>query len=360
MTMSTLAGHRVTSARVTLSAWGCWYADASVDGEHTLSGRVELQVADLTLSGTVLSGGPDKGRSFYRLVAGAGGWGRKIPAESYDDDAGVKKSTVFGDAAAKAGETLDLSSLKASDRLGPRYTRPEGRASSVLELHASRAWYVGEDGVTRLGQRPASKLPAKATLGPVDRARKTVTIASDSIATILPGLVVEGLMAVDVQHELSPSGLRSTIWGSMADGKDRALEALRAVMEQLDPFRRFRGVTEYRVVTQEGSMLNLQPVLASSGMPDLPRVPVRPGVAGCKSDVMLGALVLVTFVNSDPGRPYVAGFEDADGAGFVPLMTTIDAQTIVRLGAGAIPIARAGDLAGGIWPIAPTQTKVLA
>lgn len=358
MGMSTLAGHRVTSARVALPAWGAWYAEASLDGEHTVSGRVELKVADLTLSGTVLSGGPDKGRSFYRIVGGAGGWGRTIGEESYDDDAGVKKLTVFGDAAAAVGETIDLSSLTTADRLGPRYTRPEGPASRVLELHASRAWYVGEDGVTRLGKRSTSTLPPKVTHGPVDLARRTVTLASDSIASILPGVVVDGLEAVDVRHELTPSGLRSTIWGSVGGGSSRALEAFRKIFEQLDPFRKFRGVTEYRVVTQQGELLDLQPVLVSSGMPELPRVPVRPGVSGCRSDVMLGSSVLVGFVNSDPGRPYVAAFEDADGAGFVPLMTEIDAQTFVKLADGARLMAATGDLAGGILPIVGT-TRVM-
>ena len=360
MGLSTLAGRTVTSARVTLPAWGIWFADASIDGEHTLTGRVEFKLADLTLSGTILSGGPEKGRSFYRIIGGAGGWGRTIRRESYEDDAGVKKLTVLRDAAAAVGETLDTSSLSASDRLGPRYTRPDGTASALLERHVSKAWYVGEDGTTRLGARPASTLPAKATRVNLDTARQVLTVASESIATILPGLVVDGLIAVDVVHELTPSGLRSTIWGSLAGGKDRALEAFRAILEQLDPFRKFRGVTEYRVVSQVGELLNLQPMLASSGMPDLPRVLVRPGVAGCRSDVALGSSVLVGFVNSDPSRPYVAGFEDADGEGFVPLLTEIDAQTLVRIGAGALPVARAGDLAGGIWPIAPTQVKVLA
>ena len=163
---------------------------------------------------------------------------------------------------------------------------------------------------------------------------------------------------VDVQHELTPSGLRSTVWGPTANTADRALDALRAVMEQLDPFRKFRGVTEYLVVTQEGDLLNLQPVLASSGMPEVSRVSVRPGVSGAKSMVMLGSNVLVGFVNSDPGRPYVASFEGGDGAGFVPLMTEINASTVVKLADGVRPMAATGDLAGGIWPIAGT-TRVM-
>jgi hypothetical protein len=72
-------------------------------------------------------------------------------------------------------------------------------------------------------------------------------------------------------------------------------------------------------VTQEGERLNLQPVRVSLGMPDLLRVPVRPGVAGARADVALGSTVLVSFVNADPARPVVVGFEAPDGQGFAPL-----------------------------------------
>ena len=74
VTFATLEGHRVTTARATIPAWGCWYADVSIDGEHALTGAVTLQIADLAMKGTVLSGGPAKGRSHFRIVAGAGGW----------------------------------------------------------------------------------------------------------------------------------------------------------------------------------------------------------------------------------------------------------------------------------------------
>jgi len=359
LSQATLAGHRVTDARVSIPAWGCWYADVSIDGEFPLSGRVELKVADLTLKGAVLSGGPEKGRSKFRLVAGAGGWGKPIEKRSYDTDAGVKLATVLRDAAGVVGETIDAATVPA-DTVGPGYARRADQASRVLELLVPGAWYVGEDGITRLGRRPAVPLKGAVTHGPVDRARGTVTLATDLIATILPGTVVDGLEAVDVEHVLSvKGGLRSTIWGANGLGKtSRRLAALRALLEQLDPFRRFRGVTEYRVVTQTGQRINLQPVRVSTGMPDLRRVPVRPGVSGCNSNVALGSRVLVGFVDSQPSRPYVAGFEDADGEGFVPLMTHIDATTL-RLGNGVKPAIGAGDLAGGIWPCVPTQVKVL-
>lgn len=358
LSTATLAGHRATSARLTIPKWGASYADVVVDGDAVLSGRVDLVIADLIFKGAVLSGGPAKGHADYCVVAGAGGWGKILKKKSYANDAGVKVSTVLRDAAAEAGEAIDLSTVSASDRVGPAFVRPEGRASQVLEQLRPAGWYIGEDGVTRIGARPKTTLPAGVSHGPVDLARGKVTLASDSIAKILPGLSVDGLEVVDVQHELSiASGLRSTVWGSRFGGSSRALESFRRVFEQLDPDRAFRGVYEYRVVSLSGERLNLQPIRVSTGMPDLPRVPVRPGVAGAKSTLMPGTRVVVGFIDADGARPFVLGTEDPDGSGFKPLLTEIDASTFVKLADGVRPMAATGDVAV-IFPIVGT-TRVL-
>lgn len=317
LTVATLNGHRVTSARATIPAWGRWYADASVDGEVTLTGAVTLKIADLTLAGTVLSGGPSKGRSHYRIVAGAGGWGKTIPAASYTNDAGTKLTKVLGDAAKLVGETIDTTSA-ASVRVGPGWTTQAGPASRLLEQLAPAAWYVGEDGVTRIGRRQATVYSGKATLGPVDHARGTVTLAAESIASIVPGVQVDGIEAIDVQHEISKDGLRSTIWGKTAASKSRRLDAFRGIFDQLDPNRAFRGLTEYRVIEVNGERLDVEPVRVSTGMPVLRRVLARPGVPGCFGEPALLSRVLVAFANSEPGRPLVVAFEDAEGDGFQP------------------------------------------
>ena len=116
----------------------------------------------------------------------------------------------------------------------------------------------------------------------LDLAKGTLTLASDTIANILPGITVDGLTAIDVEHTLSlKDGLRSKLWGkSGASSASRRLDAFRAIFDALDPDRQFRGITEYRCVTQEGERLNLQAVRVSTGMPDLGRVYVRPGISG--------------------------------------------------------------------------------
>jgi len=281
MGVASLNGHRATSARVQIPAWGCWYADVTLDGEHTIDtgDAAALVIADLTLTGTILAGGPTKGRSTYKIVAGAGGWGQEIASEKYADDAGVKLSKVIGDAARLAGETMGT--ISSTARIGPHWSRPEDAASWTLNSLAPQGWYVDEDGVTQIGARTAGTLPTGMTrVQPADLARGVVVLASESIATILPGVEIDGITAVDVQHEIDAKGLlRTTVYGARSD-VGGALDELRKLLDAVDPGRKFRSTWEYRVTTRAGKKLNLQPVLVSSGMPSLPRVRVRPGALG--------------------------------------------------------------------------------
>ena len=151
--VATLNGNRITDARLCVPAWGVSYHDVTIDGEVTLTGAVTLVVADLTIKGTVLSGGPAAGRSFYRIVAGAGGWGKVLQKKSYSNDAGIRLLNVLLDAAVSVGETLDVTTVDPTVILGPNFTRPEGPACRLLEQLSPSAWYVGEDGKTRLGAK---------------------------------------------------------------------------------------------------------------------------------------------------------------------------------------------------------------
>ena len=334
--IGTLEGHTVTHAQVWIPAHGLPWAEVSLAVEAELSGAVTLTIADASWSMAVVSGGPDVGRSHYRLVGGAGGWGRAVAAKPYTNDAGVKLSSVLTDAASEAGEAF--ATVPPTTKIGPHFAREAAPAARVLEQLVPGAWYVGADGLTYLGARAASTLSTPYAAGPVDLARNSATLAAEEIEGIVPGLVVEGLTVVDVLHELTPGALRSHVWGSAGTGGTRATEAIRAIVEQLFPEMRYRGLFEFRVVTQEGERLNLQPVQVSIGLPSLRRVPVRPGVPGVKATHLLGSRVLVGFVNADPARPFVDSFEDAEGSGFLP--------SLLVLQNGSKGIARLDDSTG--------------
>jgi hypothetical protein len=342
MSTSTLNGVACMRARVSLPAWGVAFAECTLDRPETLSGAVELVLADLTFRGTIVSGGPWEGRSSYRLVAGAGGWSQSVSSADYANDAGVKYSQVVGELAADVGETVEG---VPSGTVGPKWVRAADAASLVLHQLFPRAWRVGADGVTRFGQPPAFLVDAAITRGQVDLAAGHVELMADAIAALVPGASAAGVVASDVVHELEGSKLRTHLWGSSLAPTSKRLAAWSKLLEQLDPLRRFRGLYEYRVVTQETERLNLQPVRVALGVPELRRVRVRPGVAGCRATVALGSTVLVAFVNADPSRPVVVGFEDAESDGFMPL--ELDLGEAPRLGVARITDAVVAGPFGG-------------
>lgn len=309
---ASVAGIGATRLRVAIPRWGAWWVEAQLEEESALSGRVDIVASDLLLSGTIVSGGVSgAGRSAYRIVGGAGGWGRVLPPKSYADAGGVKLSTVLQEAATEAGETLagDI----PDTRVGFAWPRDEGTADRVLQLLAPRAWYVDELGRTRLGRRPTVALAADLEHGPIDLARRTVSLSGEAIATVIPGIVVDGLEAADVEHVITRDGVRSHIWGATQAGELGQVEAaLETAVLRLFPWLRYaRGPFEFRVVTQTAELLDLQPVLSSLGFDDIEGVPVWGGVPGMRTDVELGSRVLVSFINADPSRPVVVGFEGA-------------------------------------------------
>jgi hypothetical protein len=306
MSLATLNSLLVTAARVSLPAWGAWWAEVECASDQVLTGAVTLILDDLTLRGTVVTGGAYQTRTRYRIVGGAGGWGRTISARSYANDLGVKLSLVLRDAATAVGETMGTAPATA---IGPAFVRAQGPASRVLEAVAPRGWYVDEAGVTQIGRRPARPFTGAASRMVNDAAqgRYELAPAEGTLSQLLPGAVVDGVEAVDVEHVLDELGLRTTLWGRGIADTSRLSEAIRRIVESATASARFFGVWEYRIVQVSGDRLDLQIVRVSTGMPDLRAVPAYPETTYVDSTPPVlptpGSTVLVAFVNGDPSRP---------------------------------------------------------
>lgn len=221
MSFATLAGLRVTSARVHLPPSGVWTADVDIGEAAALSGRVALVVGGLTLSGTVRPPGGDyQGASRFRLEGGAGGWRKRVVAKAYRLDAGVKLSTVVVDAARAAGETLAPD--YTDRRIGRAFVREAGPASRVLAQLQGLLWWVDVAGLTHLGARPAGgDVGVRFDVLAFDPARRTATLATEAPEGIAVGAVLRSgvpapLRVLQADLELQRSSLRVHVWGAAA------------------------------------------------------------------------------------------------------------------------------------------------
>jgi hypothetical protein len=329
MPSATLNGNACASAYLTIPGVGLWYAECDLADAVALSGAVTLAMLDTAWSGTIIAGATVDGRARYRVVAGAGRWGAELPARAYANDAGLQVSRLIADAASEVGEPAPIGA--PVDRKGPHYDRPRNPASFCLNILAPRAWYAGADGVVRFGARPALPATGLVTVDRNPAARSVTYAAVDSFAGLLPRLQTEYGTAADVELSVGPEGARARAYAALEGGNARA-QLWAAMLDAIDPGRAFRGVFEYRIVTQSGERLNLQPVRSRANLPDLARVPVRAGVPGVRATHKPGAQVLVAFIDGDPTRPAVVGFDAPDQPGWMPI--------VLELG-GPVPLAAA-------------------
>jgi hypothetical protein len=219
MSTGTLNEKPIARAIVTIPEWGNLHADVVVNDGAVLTGSVELVIADLTIKGTIVPnrGGVYRERGHYQIVGGAAGWQKRIRAQAYRNDAGVKLLTVLRDAAQLAGETLG--DIDPAARLGPHFVRPEGAAALVLQAVSERRWYIDVDGVTKLGLRAATTTSGVTFVDPVDPGHARLTIAAEKIAAFMPGATIddapiEGFVVGRVVHRLNADELRTDLWGT--------------------------------------------------------------------------------------------------------------------------------------------------
>lgn len=343
MSLGTLGGVEASKALVHVGAWGNYWIDVTLTEPAEITGRTSFVCGGVTMACSVVSGGAVDGRAAYRLAGGGGGWGKTVPAKPYRDDSGVQARTVIGDAATEAGETVD--GLPGT-RLGPHYARAEGMASQVLHEIAPRAWRVDFDGVTRFGLRPTTAYSGDAPRTRREPGSEITELATEDLTGLVPGVTIDGSApATDVEYSLDAKRLTAKIYAGPRG--NRLEDAQRRSILAMFPQLRYAGTFEFRVVTQSGERLNLQPVRTAWGLPDLAGVPVRPGMAGLKAKVLPGSLVLVVFVDNDPSRPAVIAHDAPDSPGWMPLELDFGGPTALGVAILGCTV-QAGPFAGVI------------
>lgn len=330
---NTVNGLPLLRATVILPKTGIWTADIQVQSGEQLSGEVVIVLAGLELRGTVEVGGPYRERGWYRVAAGALTWRNELEARAYRSEAGVKLSTVLADVAREADE--DIQEDIATTRLGPAFVRFEDAAARTLDLTNPSGWYVDELGFTRAGVRPA--VPYTLEYRVLDKRpdERRLLIAAEDITGLVPGAVLEGMEAATVRHELTPDSIRSHVYGDVGYG-DRGLGAFKAMVEAVMYRTKYHRACEYRVVAATNTHVDVVPVRASQGFPDLKNVEMwcgSPGAAGTPAE---GSRCVVQFLDGEPFRPFVSHFEGPSGDGFEP------DEVVLAQGAGRV--LRDGDV----------------
>jgi hypothetical protein len=219
--------------------------------------------------------------------------------------------------------------------MGPHFARANDAASSVLNELVPQAWRVDFDGVTRFGKRPTTTYTGDAARTRRDLAPGIFELTTESVAGLVPGVTIDGSEpATDVEYLLEADKLVVKVWAGSSGSRFQGAfgDLLAAHLADL----RYRGAYEFRIVSQSGERLNLQPVRSATGMPVLSRVPVRGGMAGIKAQHLAGSLCIVQFLDADPSRPAVTGFDAPDAPGWMPLELDLG-------GPSALGIARLGD-----------------
>lgn len=328
----TLNGASIQTATVRLPRFGVWSATVAVAGPLVLAegALVTLVVGDLTLVGTVASGGTYAEQATYQIVGGAGRWSSTVPQHTHRNSDGVTVAEVAADLCAAARERSVVVEPGAERPLGYAWPRRAGLASDALADLAGDAWWVAPDGATHIGQRPAKTAqPADVRLLSYEAAlrRATVAVTDDALAQLAPGvsLILPGLPA--------PLLLGGVTIRVEADSIEVDLVGERPVSELLSAIltaRRAASTPQLYEVTEEAQGLtSARPAGPSAAvLPDEVYIAHAPGVPGLTTQLQAGAGVLVVFLDGSTGAPRIVGYLP----GVLPVKVALDATDEIRLG----------------------------
>lgn len=322
---------RGMSARVTMPKAGAWFADVDVDPDIPVLpiGPAILAIGTTTvLKGTIddRHTGRFGAKATIRLVGGLG-WDKPVPPLHIHNDAGVFSPAIYAVTAATVGEP-PVVELGPPKLFGVDYVRTQGPAARVF---AGVEWWVDILGITHTGPR----LPLPAPPPPVidilewDPKAKVAVIASDIL--IQPGMTLVdpvrfGTAIVDdVEHTFKDGGGRAIAWCSTPSLAGAAAAALASpppaagskLVRALGALaRESAGVSAlkkyaYRVVIQApDGRVNLQlSKLVGAAPPFLTLIDIWAGLPGMSCKLSPTSSVLVSFIEGDPGRPIIVGFD---------------------------------------------------
>jgi hypothetical protein len=207
--MFSLNGVDAPSGLIMLPARNVWIARLTLSTEKApaIGSRAIITAGSLSLVGTVRRSGTHVSSVEVEVIAGAGGWKKRLdaPKPPYRADNGVRLSQVLSGLALDTGETVVLEP-GAERVLGYAWSRAAGSAATALEDLTGGAWWVAPDGVTHVGARPAGAR----TAAPWSVERYSA--AAGSLVFTTPA---EDLAAFPIGGELAAEGIEPFVIGSL-------------------------------------------------------------------------------------------------------------------------------------------------
>jgi hypothetical protein len=192
---ASLSGIPIVGLHLVIPALGLWHVDAVLSQMTDVSGLQVLQLSGSTWTCTAVRAADFAGASGLRLVAGAAGWRKNVPAKQYASPAGVPTATVLGDAAASVGEAPPVLDLSVPATVGNNYVRQDGAASLVLNDLQNRGvlhWWADPSGVVQTMPRPSSAVASPFVAEAVYGASGWYRIATEFPGNWLPGSTFTG------------------------------------------------------------------------------------------------------------------------------------------------------------------------
>lgn len=383
-----LDGNLLERACIVLPRTGAWTADVEhIDTSTALAGgNCSLTFGTQTFVGTVVRVQSNQAPGYdTRIVGGNGNLSKVLPGAQFKSPT---LQNVLDAAIRDGGEELSSTSstLSTSVNFWERSSRTLGQELDAIAAAAGVEWKVLLGGTIWLGTPDW----ADSDLDPVDyqvlesHADTGMMLVAAEDPVVLAGQTFEGIRVGQVIHRIEPDATRTEVYTDT--GVDRAMGALDALIRRSAP-RDLFAFYEYKVISQSGDTLELRTLDAR--MPDLSKVPYRPGVPGAVYTVAAGARCLVGFAGGSEQTPYIAGWTagtpsevsfpvssdlylGADGTGskvalspdvdtnFDQLRTALNSWVVVPGdGGAALKVLLTALFATG-WPFDTAATKVSA
>lgn len=344
---ASLGGIRVVSGSVSIPLYGPWAADLTLATDGAIPASPTLVLGNLSLQGTVVRQDAFAGARQVRLVGGFGGWMKQVPAQAYGMPVGTSLpiSLVLNDLASLVGEKI---APGAAGTIGGQYTREAASAQRSLECISGGQWWIDGQGLTHVGLRAGAPIQSAFQIIHYDGGRGLVQVSTESPADWLPGNTFSAptlptAQAISqVTHTISDAGVaRIDVLTMPTTGAptDRLIAAFRALVKTELPTQTFLGTYEYAVQSTDGTTVDAKPTASNTGLPELTKIVLRAGLAGCSSTPGQGSLLAVAFLNGDPTRPYVVGGFDSTPATSVKLGGPAAAPIVPSTWATALKLA---------------------